>query len=165
MIDLQVYEIPQETPHQNRYDEHLISWKEALYLVWKHSEELEKFFQNLSSIRLDTRYTLPSGNAFLIQEQWILFKRKGKTELRHIHADNHHNASITINTLHYHPQGRELCITGKKMFFCKKEKWQILWRDEIVGIFSSLEQGIPYKSPATHMNGQPRKTILQIKKS
>lgn len=113
---------------------------------------------------MDKLYTLPSGNSFQITQQWIIFIREWKKELRVIHAKNKKNAHITINSIQYHPDGWELCITGKKRWICKKEDGQILPREEIINIFPVLENWSVYLSPEIDSAGKKRETILEIKR-
>jgi hypothetical protein len=153
------YEIKNENPLKN--DIYTVAYVDAILASFNY--DYNTYFRSLNNIQLNTKYQLPSGNVFSITEQWIVFIREGKKELRVIHAKNKKNASITINTLLYHPDGWELCVTWKKRWICKKEDGKILTRHDIIWIFSALEKRTVYLSPEVDSTGKKRWTILEVK--
>lgn len=160
------YEIASENPLQNlEYNKQTISYADAVsYVITIKDNNLLSYFQQLQTIRMNEIYTLPTWNSFQITEQWIVFIRAWKKELRFIHAKNKKNARIIINSLVYHTDGWELCVTWKKRWLCKKEDGQILRRNEISCIFSTLEEWKTYLSPEIDSTGKKKATILEVKR-
>lgn len=160
MIDYPVaYGIQKENPSQN--DHTIISLSDALSLVL--DSNYYTYFRWLHTIQMNIRYELPSGNTFAIGEEWIIFMRAWKKERRLIHAKNKKNARITINSLVYHPDGWEMCVTWKKRWICQKEDGQILRRHEISSIFAAIENAQTYLSPDIDSTGKKKATILEVK--
>lgn len=125
--------------------------------------DTETYFRNLTSIKCNTIYTLPSGNKFKIAYDGIIFYRNNQEEHWKISAPNKW-AAIHVDKVKYHHTWWELTVIWKKRGISAKQDPQLLSRKEIATIFDHLDKAKTYMRPKYREDGNPYNIILKVEK-
>lgn len=143
---------------------------------------LEQFFKDLTQIKFDHTYTLPSWNTFRITHTGIIFSRKipGTEKLqketreisaqtREQHTKGKDPTLLWLKELSHTPNGRKIHFDARVNLpfvweTAIKQEPQILpWR-EIADIFFAIEYNKKYVRPAKK-DGHTFKTIVTVSPS